>query len=291
MKLVTFTHNSNTHIGALRTLEDKEYVVDLNRLEPGLPLGMLPLLRAGATALDLAAKTVEKAAPADLLPLGEVKLQAPLPNPTKILCLGLNYRDHAAEGNKPIPETPTIFSKYNNCVIGPSEAILMPKVTSQVDYEAELAFVIGRGGKHISEAEALEHVAGYLALNDVSARDYQTRTSQWTIGKIFDTFAPMGPALVTSDEIPDPGSLEISLTLNGQELQHSNTRHLIFSIPYIIAYLSQVLTLEPGDVISTGTPAGVGVARKPPVFLKPGDEVSVHIEKIGVLTNQVAAEA
>ncbi len=167
---------------------------------------------------------------------------------------------------------------------------MLPRVSQKVDYEGELGVVIGRRGRHISEAEALGYVAGYLPFDDVSARDYQMRTSQWTIGKTFDTFAPMGPALVTADEIPDPHDLDLQVTVSGEVLQASNTRHLIFSVPRLIAYLSQVMTLEPGDVISTGTPGGVGVARTPQRFLQPGDEVRVEIERLGTLVNPVVAE-
>ena len=185
-----------------------------------------------------------------------MKLLAPLARPGKILCVGLNYRDHAAESNMAIPDSPTVFSKYSNTIIGPGDAIQIPRLTDQVDYEAELAFVIGRTARHVPESRALDYIAGYVPFNDVSARDYQMRTSQWTLGKTFDTFGPLGPALVTADEVPDPGALDISLTLEGEVLQQSNTRHLIFSIPFLLSYLSGVMTLKPGDLVSTGTPAG-----------------------------------
>lgn len=220
-----------------------------------------------------------------------VKLLAPIPRPPKIICVGLNYRDHAMESGLAIPETPTIFAKFPNCVIGPGQPIVLPRNSTRPDYEAELAVVIGKGGRHIAEEDWREHVFGYTILHDVSARDFQMATSQWMIGKTFDTFAPMGPAIVTADEIPDPHNLRISLTLNGATMQDSNTGNLIFKIPQLIAYLSSVFTLETGDVIATGTPAGVGFARKPPVYLKPGDEVRIRIEGIGELMNPVVAEA
>ena len=199
-----------------------------------------------------------------------VRLRAPVPRPTKFILVGLNYRDHAEEAGFKIPEVPTFFSKYANCVIGPGDAIKIPKVSAMIDYEGEYAFVIGRAGRDIPPERAMEYVAGYTIVNDVSCRDYQLKTGQWMIGKTFDTFAPMGPYLVTRDEIADPHNLEISLYLNGQRMQHSNTRNLIFKTGYLIAFLSQVFTFEPGDVVSTGTPAGVGYARKPPVFMKAG---------------------
>jgi 2-keto-4-pentenoate hydratase/2-oxohepta-3-ene-1,7-dioic acid hydratase in catechol pathway len=227
---------------------------------------------------------------ANELDLLDVTLRAPIPRPGKIICIGLNYRDHAAESNQPIPDYPAVFSKYANSVIGPGEPIVIPRVTEAVDYEGELAFVIGRRARFVSEQDALDAVAGYMAFNDVSARDFQMRTSQWTIGKTFDTFAPMGPALVTADEIADPHDLDIRVTVSGEVLQSSNTRHLIFSIQELVAYLSQVMTLEPGDVIATGTPSGVGFARTPPRFLRPGDVVEVEIKGLGTLVNPVAAE-
>jgi acylpyruvate hydrolase len=218
-----------------------------------------------------------------------VRLRAPVPRPTKFILVGLNYRDHAEEAGMKIPEVPTFFSKYANCVIGPGDAIKIPKVSAMIDYEAEYAFVIGRAGRDIPVDRAMDYVAGYTIVNDVSCRDYQMKTGQWMIGKTFDTFAPMGPYLVTRDEIADPHNLEISLHLNGQRMQHSNTRNLIFKTQYLIAFLSQVFTFEPGDVVSTGTPGGVGFARKPPVFMKPGDCVRIEVEGLGALENPVEA--
>ncbi|HVA40370.1 MAG TPA: fumarylacetoacetate hydrolase family protein, partial [Candidatus Binataceae bacterium] len=218
-----------------------------------------------------------------------VRLRAPVPRPPKFILVGLNYRDHAEEAGMKIPEVPTFFSKYSNCVIGPGDAIKIPKVSAMIDYEGEYAFVIGRAGRDIPSDRAMEYVAGYTIVNDVSCRDYQMKTGQWMIGKTFDTFAPMGPCLVTREEIPDPHSLELSLYLNGQRMQHSNTRNLIFKTGYLISFLSQVFTFEPGDVVSTGTPAGVGYTRKPPVFMKPGDRVRIEIEGLGALENPIEA--
>jgi 2-keto-4-pentenoate hydratase/2-oxohepta-3-ene-1,7-dioic acid hydratase in catechol pathway len=223
--------------------------------------------------------------------LSAVKLLAPIPRPPKLICVGLNYRDHAAETKMEIPKIPTIFAKFSNVVIGPGEPIVIPAGSDRTDYEAEFAFVIGRGGRRIPASRAMEHVYGYTILNDVSERKYQMATSQWMIGKTFDTFAPMGPWLVTKDEIADPHQLGIWLTVNGERLQNSNTRELIFKIPELIEHLSSVVTLEPGDVVSTGTPAGVGFARKPPRLLQPGDEVVIGIDGLGELRNTVVAEA
>jgi 2-keto-4-pentenoate hydratase/2-oxohepta-3-ene-1,7-dioic acid hydratase in catechol pathway len=222
-------------------------------------------------------------------PLASANFYAPLLSPGKIICVGRNYAEHAKERGSEIPRSPIFFLKSNNTICGPGDPILVPPATQQCDYEAELAFVIGKGGKNIPEDRAYEHVAGYLCMNDVSARDMQKADGQWFRGKSCDTFAPIGPWIVTKDEIPDPHALRISLTLNGQTLQDSNTGNMIFRIPFLVSYLSQTMTLEPGDIISTGTPEGVGAHRTPPVFLQPGDTVSVTVEKVGTLTNPVAA--
>jgi acylpyruvate hydrolase len=214
---------------------------------------------------------------------------APVPRPGKLICIGLNYRDHAAESNMPIPEKPVIFSKFPTCVIAPGEQVVVPATSKQVDYEAELAVVIGRRAKNVSAAQALDHVLGYTAFNDVSARDFQFADGQWQRGKSCDTFAPMGQTIVTTDDIPDPHKLSIKLILNGKTMQDSNTNQLIFGVPALIEFLTESITLEPGDVIATGTPPGVGFARKPPVFLQPGDEMVVEIEGIGGLSNPVVA--
>jgi len=218
------------------------------------------------------------------------RLLAPIPRPSKFLCVGLNYRDHAIESGMAIPTTPTIFNKFTTAIIGHGDPIVLPKNSTQPDYEAEFAFVIGKGGRHIPADRWREHVFGYTIVNDVSARDFQLATTQWLMGKTFDTFAPFGPALVTADEIEDPHALDISLRINGEVLQNSNTRELIFKIPELIEFLSSVFTLEPGDIVSTGTPPGVGFARKPPRYLKPGDDVVVSVQGLGELRNPVIAE-
>ncbi|HYK18970.1 MAG TPA: fumarylacetoacetate hydrolase family protein [Bryobacteraceae bacterium] len=222
--------------------------------------------------------------------LDSVRLLAPIPRPPKLICVGLNYRDHAAETKMEIPKIPTIFSKFSNTVIGPGEPIILPKNSSRPDYEAEFAFVIGKGGRHISRDDWAGHVFGYTIVNDVSARDFQMATSQWLMGKTFDTFAPVGPWIVSADEIADPHVLDISLSIDGETLQSSNTRELIFKIPELVEFISSVVTLEPGDVVSTGTPAGVGFARKPPRYLRSGDDVVISIAGIGELRNPVIGE-
>jgi 2-keto-4-pentenoate hydratase/2-oxohepta-3-ene-1,7-dioic acid hydratase in catechol pathway len=250
---------------------------------------LLAVLGGGAEARSRIESWV-KSSPASFA-LNSVTLLAPVPRPPKLICVGLNYRDHALESKMEIPKVPTIFSKFPSAVIGPGEPIVLPKNSTQPDYEAEFAFVIGRGGRHIPADRWQEHVFGYTIINDVSARDFQFASTQWLMGKTFDTFAPMGPHIVSADEIPDPHALDISLSIHGEVLQHSNTRELIFKIPELVAYLSSVVTLEPGDIVSTGTPAGVGVARKPQRFLKAGDDVVVRVEGIGELRNPVIAES
>ena len=224
---------------------------------------------------------------------GNPRLGAPVGAVPKFLGIGLNYRDHAEETKAEIPRDPILFSKYATAIIGPDDPILLPAVSKEVDYEAELAFIMARRGRHIPKAQALEFVAGYTILHDVSARDYQIRKpgGQWMSGKTFDTFAPMGPALVTAEEIPDPHVLDITCRVSGELLQSSNTKHLIFSIPDIVAYCSHIFTLEPGDVIATGTPGGVGFTRKPPRFLKEGDVAVLEIQGIGLLQNPVRLDS
>ncbi|MBV8384662.1 MAG: fumarylacetoacetate hydrolase family protein [Planctomycetaceae bacterium] len=218
-----------------------------------------------------------------------VTLLAPIPDPRKIICLGLNYRDHAAETGVPVPVEPILFSKYATTLIGHRAEILLPEESTEVDYEAELVVVIGRRGHRIPRERAMDYVAGYTAGNDVSARDWQIRKpgKQWLAGKTFDTFAPVGPELVMASHAGDPHALGIRLRLNGETMQDSSTSQLIFRIDEVIAYISRIVTLEPGDLIFTGTPSGVGMARKPPVWLKPGDIVEVEIDGLGTLRNTV----
>jgi 2-keto-4-pentenoate hydratase/2-oxohepta-3-ene-1,7-dioic acid hydratase in catechol pathway len=283
MRFVTFQRYSYPEAGVLAG----EGVVSLR--DTGFD-DLLSVIAGGADALDRVERWVAHATPGATTRLEEVRLLAPIPRPPKIACVGLNYLDHVRETGLKVPEVPTIFSKFPTTVIGPEAPIVLPKVSTKPDYEAELAFVIGRGGRHIPAERWREHVFGYTCFNDVSARDYQMATSQWVIGKSFDTFGPMGPWIMSADEVPDPHALDISLTLDGETMQSSNTQYLIFKIPDLIEYLSDVCTLEPGDVVSTGTSGGVGFARKPPRYLRAGDRVNVRIEGIGELSNPVVAE-
>jgi 2-keto-4-pentenoate hydratase/2-oxohepta-3-ene-1,7-dioic acid hydratase in catechol pathway len=269
-----------------------DHYVDLHATDPGLPTCVKNLL-AGGAAVKAAAAEAAKCSKAVRYATNAVKLLPPVPKPSKILCVGLNYRDHAIEGGKAIPTEPVLFAKYPNTLIASGDPIKLPRVAQKVDYEAELVIVVGKAGRHIpNDKTAFEHVGGYTCGHDVSARDWQFRgeEKQWSIGKTFDTFAPTGPVLVTPDELGDPHKLQVQLRLNGETLQNSNTKEFIFGVPHILWFLSQVVTLEPGDLIFTGTPPGVGIARKPPILLKPGDIAEVEIEGIGTLRNPVVAE-
>lgn len=283
MRLVTFEHHGQIRLGA----QIGESILNLNKANPALPADIFLLLSAGASALELAREALAKAKPEAFIPLSEATLLAPIPRPGKILCIGHNYKGHIGIGKTEIPEYPNFFCKTANTITGHQQPILVPRVTSQVDYEAELAVIIGKRGHDISEAEAMDYIAGYSIFNDVSARDIQKRTSQWFLGKSFDSFGPLGPALVTKDEVPDPHCLDLELTVNDVPKQRTNTSNLIFSVPFLVSYLSQVMTLDPGDIIATGTPAKLPEAANPQRFLEPEDVVSITIEKLGTLTNPI----
>ena len=265
-----------------------EEVVDLSAAAPDLPGEMRAFLAAGPEALAAAEAAVAKGG--RRLPLGEVELAAPVPQPGKYLAVGLNYADHVAETGRELPELPTIFNKQTTCVIGPYQEIQMPQVSSMVDYEGELAFVIGRRCRHVPRERAAEVIAGYTVANDVSVRDWQRQTPTWTMGKSFDTHGPLGPWIVTAEEIGDPHTLEIRTWVNGEERQHSNTRHLIHDCYAVVEFLSTAFTLEPGDVVSTGTPSGVAIGFDPPKYLQVGDVVRIEIERIGAIENRVVME-
>ena len=279
MKLVSITaRDGKTYPGALQ--ESENLVVGLSGA--GFH-SALEVIAAGLTQpQEGRANPIHK--------LTEVRLGPPLPNPPRVFAIGLNYREHALETNKPIPTTPIVFLKLPTAIIGPGDSIILPKNSAEPDYEAELAFVIGKGGFRIPAAKWREHVYGYTIVNDVSARDVQRASTQWTLAKSFPTFCPMGPAIVTADEIPDPHALAISLSIDGEVLQNSNTSELIFNIPALIEYISSITPLLPGDIVSTGTPSGVGAGRTPNRWLKPGETVAISIEALGSLTNPVAAE-
>jgi 2-keto-4-pentenoate hydratase/2-oxohepta-3-ene-1,7-dioic acid hydratase in catechol pathway len=243
-----------------------------------------------SSTLDVIARGKLGTLAAGKIPLDQVKLHAPLSNPPRVFAIGLNYRDHAKESGMAIPTTPVVFFKMTTAIIGPGEPIVLPKNSTQPDYEAEFAFVIGKGGYRIPASAWREHVYGYTIVNDVSARDVQFASTQWSMSKCFPTFCPLGPAIVTADEIADPHALDISLSIDGEVLQHSNTRELVFKIPELIEYLSSITPLLPGDIVSTGTPPGVGLGRNPKRWLKPGETVTITIEGLGSLTNPVVAE-
>ncbi len=286
MKLVTFEDQNGARTGAVAQHGMQDFLLDLASV--GLPAEMNALLAEGEPALEKARKALDSTPSERMIPLSSVRLLAPVPKPGKILCLGHNYTDHAGSATR--PEFPTIFGKTPNTVIGARQAVVLPAITPQVDYEAELAVVIGRRGRSIPEISAYSYVAGYTIFNDVSARDYQKRTSQWMIGKCFDGFGPMGPWLVTRDEIPNPHQLKLCAEVDGFEEQRTHTSQMIFSIPYLIAYLSQVMTLEPGDIISTGTPGRTQRGGGGAVFLKDGEVVTIHIEGIGELVTPFYSE-
>ncbi len=282
MKLVTFLSPATKQPtpGALIANE----VADLSTL--GYPT-LLALIEAGPDALE-AASTALTTAPR--IPLSGATLLAPIPRPPRVFGIGLNYLRHAIETRMELPKVPIVFIKLSNSVVGPDANIVLPKLSTKPDYEAELGFVIGKPGYQIPESSAMDHVLGYTVINDVSARDIQGSTSQWNLAKSFPTFTPIGPAITTADEIPDPHNLKISLTINGETLQNSNTSDLIFKIPALIAYISSITPLEAGDIVSTGTPEGVGMGRDPKRWIKPNEEIIVTIEKLGSLRNPTVAE-
>ncbi len=306
MRLVTYTFRGTTRIGAM--LGDAD-VVDLARSArvhqlAAVPDNMLALLdgadaamAAARAALDAAAKSSSKSRDA-LAAAGVIfgtrepgfRFEAPVPRPPKVLAIGLNYRDHAAEAGAQLPKQPVVFTKVSTCIIGHGAPIHRPMVSSAVDWEGEFCFVMGRRARHITAAEALKYVAGYAIGNDVSVRDWQFHSGTWMMGKGFDTHGPLGPYLVTPDEVGDIKNLDLKTWVNGELKQSSNTKHLIFGVGELIEYITKAFTLEPGDVVFTGTPAGVGFSRKPPEALKPGDVVRIEITRLGVLENPVIAE-
>lgn len=283
MKFVSY----QSPTGARAALAREGSYFDVNAADPSLPTTLKQLIALGHDAVARAGKAAAGGSP---LPAG-IKILAPIPDPQKVICVGLNYADHAKESGVAPPDEPVFFSKFPTAVAAHGDSIVLPKASTQIDYEAELVVVIGKGGKNIPRGEALSHVAGYCPGHDVSARDWQLNKpgKQWLLGKTFDTFAPYGPTLTTPDEAGDPNNLRIALRLNGTTMQDSSTAQLIFKIDELVSYISNVCTLLPGDIIFTGTPPGVGMARKPPVFLKPGDTVEVEIENLGTLSNPCTA--
>ena len=285
MRFIAFKHRQDAEQYRVGILQNGESIADFTGLISDEGLRPDEVLGCYDLSTELIDRIEAEMQSLPVVGLASVHISSPIPRPGKIICIGLNYRDHAEESGMAIPTSPIIFSKFGSCVIGSGEAIRIPAGSTQVDYEAELAVVIGRTAKNVSAADAMDHVFGYTNFNDVSARDFQFADGQWQRGKSCDTFAPMGPWIATADEIADPHNLNIRFRLNGEMLQDSNTCQLIFKTPELVEFLSKVITLEPGDVIATGTPPGVGFARKPPVFMKPGDIAEVEIEMIGTLTN------
>ena len=283
MKLASFIHNHQAQIGAVI---DDSLVLATGKL--ACATDMISFLAAGEPALEALRTLI--ATDIDRIPLDQVSLLAPIPRPGKFLGIGLNYADHIGETGLEKPEYPTFFTKQGSCVTGHGAAIHCPKVSDKVDYEGELAFVIGKRCRHVSIEQAASVIAGYTICNDVTVRDWQVRSPTWTLGKSFDTHGPLGPWLVTTDEIADPHNLQLTTWVDDELRQNANTREMIFNCFEQIAYLSQAMTLEPGDVITTGTPSGVGVKMKPRGYLKPGQVVRITIEGIGTLQNPVLAE-
>jgi len=305
MKIVRFSHNgASPRVGLL----DGERVTDLAATATAFLAGqgvvraaaiadaLFPqstrgFLEGGAATQEALSRIADAVKGGRLqpvtVPLPQARLHAPIADPGKFICIGLNYKDHAAETGNAAPKEPPIFPKWNTAILDPGEAILKPRGETRFDWEVELGVVMGRTARYVSREQALDYVYGYTIINDASARDFQMTTSQWGAGKIGDTLAPMGPYIADRSEIPDPHVLDLKTWVNGTLMQNGNTRNFIFDVRYIVSYLSQILTLEPGDVIATGTPAGVGFSRKPPVVLQPGDTVRLQITGLGTLENPV----
>jgi acylpyruvate hydrolase len=308
MKLVTYSLMGRATLGAvsagrvinLRRAYEAALLADGDTDELAVaalrvPDDLLVLLRGGAASMKAARRALrfaEEQSAADGLsfPLEDVELLAPVPRPGKVVCVGLNYRSHLAEIGERAPDYPILFHKASTSVIGHGQAIVLPRVSRQVDFEGELAVVIGRRAKYVAESDALAYLAGYTCANDVSAHDLEFRTSQWTSGKMLDTFCPLGPVLLTADEVPDPSALRLRTVRNGQTVQDARTSDMVFSVPFLVSYVSSLATLEPGDLLLTGTPAGIGCNQNPQAFLRPGDVVGVTIDGVGTLTNPVVAE-
>ena len=290
MRLVSFQRkDGSAGVGAAR---EEGRIFDLGAAKPGFPQTMIDLLAGGAPLLESAQGLLAQAEdfPKAVLGAGDYRLLPAVPNPPKFILCGINYKPHILEMGRAIPEKPSLFGRFSHTLIASGDPILIPKSSSQVDWEGEFVAVIGRGGKYISRSEAMNHIAGFTCFNDISVRDFQRNMPLLTLGKNFDSSGPLGPWIVTRDEVPEPANLRLTTRVNGQVMQEANTGELIFDLPYLIELISSAMTLVPGDLISTGTPGGVGAAREPPVFLKAGDTVSVAIEGVGELSNPVEAE-
>ena len=288
MKLMMFEKGAGTALG----LVAGDSLIDVAAADPTLPADLLGLIQAGAWASAKLRDIAGKAPGYARRPLSSARPAVPIARPPKFLCVGLNYLEHAKEGGHAPPTYPSFFPRWSNSLVPAEAPVVRPKASTQLDYECELTIVVGKGGRHIAEAQALDHVFGYTIFNDVSVRDFQRKTSQWLPGKNFDGTGPLGPVVVTADELPAGASgLNIMTRVNGQTMQSSNTSDMIFPVAKIIATLSEFMTLEAGDLIATGTPSGVAHARKPPAWMKAGDTVEIEIEKIGILRNKIVDEA
>ena len=282
MKLVSYRHQAKHSLALL--IDNSLY--DLAHLHDGQWSDMKALL-ADTDALAALAGAEHRVSPEDGIALGDVTLLPPIERPGKVICIGKNYAEHAREGGSEPPDYPMLFHKAATSLVGYQGDVVMPGISHKIDFEGELAVVIGRDCKSVGEDEALDYVFGYTVANDVTARDWQKRTSQFTAGKMLDTFCPLGPAVVSKDEIADVQNLRLTTHLNGEKMQDGNTKDMVFSVAFLVSYISQICTLEVGDLILTGTPEGVGFARKPPVWMKAGDRVRVEVEGLGVLENPV----
>ncbi len=289
MRLVTFSDGSPARAGVL--VDDGKRVVDLGRADPRLPRAVIDIVRGGSAMTERVREASGNRGDGVSLARDAVHLHAPIPEPGKFLCIGYNYRGHGADSAAEIPEYPDVFAKTRNTIVGTDDAIRLPAISQAIDYEGELGVVIGERASAVSEADALAHVAGYTVVNDVSARDVQKRGSQWVLGKSFDTFGPMGPALVTADEIPDPQALEIAVRSNDTLTVHSTTADMIFTVAFLVSYLSAVITLEPGDLIATGTPGKIPEIGALGRFMQAGDTVAITYGAVGTLVNRVEGPA
>lgn len=294
LRLVTFDLlNQSQHAARKIGIQVDKHIVDITRADSSIPNDARSFLAGGTSLFTKTAKVVESGS--HRIPIGDVKIRAPIYNPEKVVCVGLNYRDHAKESNMAIPGEPILFSKFPNAIIGTGDTIVKPRAVSELDYEVELVLVIGKEGRNISKADALKHVGGFTVGNDVSARDWQLKKAggQWMLGKTWDTFAPIGPSilinplLLNSNDSFNPNNLGVRCILNGQTVQSSNTKEFIFDIAAMIEYISRIVTLKPGDLIFTGTPHGVGMGRKPQLWMKDGDKVRCEIDELGAIENPV----
>ncbi len=287
MKLATFTQRDSTRDSTQIGVVDGTDIVDLSAAAPALPSEMVAFLEAGPPALQAAHDAISGR---HRIPLDEVRLEAPIARPPKFLAVGLNYADHVAESGMETPAHPTIFNKQSTCVTGPTDPVHVPRASHVLDYEGELGFVIGRRCRHVTRDNAADVIAGYLVVNDATVRDWQLRIPTWTMGKSFDTHGPIGPWIVTRDEVPDPHQLQLRTWVNGELRQDSNTKELIFDCFTLVEHLSTAFTLEAGDIVATGTPSGVGIGMKPPRLLKDGDVVRIEIDGIGSIENPIIDE-